>query len=471
MHGLQLAVIKMDIFNNNKINELQTALLNKEAEIRSLSDILENHRKQLKQLMEETNSLTEKNTALVRNIQNLQIVNLKLGAEKAKFEEDYELSQQQFEAELSSLTSSFDQKIIKLNEEHAINLNIAKLTKCKELPNKVESDIQKIIKEKEVGFPWLADALSTFYENIDNIYASYLERKTRPALKQAERIREFAREKAFFKKEFTIMKYTLKYYESLFPWLSEYIGINSDELIKELYSEKIDEQAKDPVLYYIQRGEFNSLNTTERNQKALDRYWSSKKSPWQIGRDYERYIGYLYEKEGYRVQYFGIEKGLEDLGRDLVCVKNNVTEIVQCKYWSKAKNIPIRENHINQLFGTTVKHYMDYNHDNNLHSFLKDYQDGKIVGTMVTSTVLSETALDFCKTLSIKVKQEIDLDFNYPCIKCNINPGTKEKIYHLPIDQQYDKTQIDYSAGEFYAKSVKEAEKRGFRRAFRWMGE
>jgi hypothetical protein len=55
-------------------------------------------------------------------------------------------------------------------------------------------------------------------------------------------------------------------------------------------------------------------------------------------------------------------------------------------------------------------------------------------------------------------------------VKCNINPQTGEKIYHLPFDQQYDRVMIGNVEGEFYAETVAEAESRGFRRAFRWMG-
>lgn len=49
-------------------------------------------------------------------------------------------------------------------------------------------------------------------------------------------------------------------------------------------------------------------------------------------------------------------------------------------------------------------------------------------------------------------------------IKCNVNQGNK--IYHLPFDQQYDRTQI-CKPGEFYAYTVKEAVTAGFRRAYR----
>ena len=55
-------------------------------------------------------------------------------------------------------------------------------------------------------------------------------------------------------------------------------------------------------------------------------------------------------------------------------------------------------------------------------------------------------------------------------IKCNINPASNTKIYHLPFDQQYDKIKVGDQEGELYALTVKEAEKLGFRRAFRWRG-
>jgi hypothetical protein len=58
----------------------------------------------------------------------------------------------------------------------------------------------------------------------------------------------------------------------------------------------------------------------------------------------------------------------------------------------------------------------------------------------------------------------------YPCIKCNVAHLSGEKIYHLPFDQQYDSTVVDNQSGEFYAMTVAEAEGKGFRRAFRWMG-
>ena len=57
---------------------------------------------------------------------------------------------------------------------------------------------------------------------------------------------------------------------------------------------------------------------------------------------------------------------------------------------------------------------------------------------------------------------------DFPMIKCNINNG--DRIYHLPFDQQYYRTQIKLH-GEFYASTVEEAVKAGFRRARRHVFE
>lgn len=59
---------------------------------------------------------------------------------------------------------------------------------------------------------------------------------------------------------------------------------------------------------------------------------------------------------------------------------------------------------------------------------------------------------------------------SYPCIKCNVSRRDGTKIYHLPFDQQYDRTLIEEEKNECYVETVKEAEDLGFRRAFRWHG-
>lgn len=339
----------------------------------------------------------------------------------------------------------------------------------KKYKDEVHELYNSIFKEKTIGFPWLSTALADIYENYDLIFANYLETKARPAYAQARNVKEIAKEKKLFKKEAQVAKYIIEYYESLFPWLQEYVGFNSDELIKSVYSENYIEE--DPVAFYITKSEYENLSVTERNQRALDRYWNRDKDPWQIGRDYERYIGYLYEIKGFKVHYHGIEKIKDDLGRDLICTKGDYIQIVQCKYWSHQKAIPIRENHITQLYGTTIKYFLDFNKASKnpqLSLFPDILKESKISPVLIATTELSNTAKEFAEILNITV-HKIPMDKNYPCIKCNINKQTNERIYHLPFDQQYDHTQIELSKGEMWARTVTEAENNGYRRAYRWI--
>ena len=182
----------------------------------------------------------------------------------------------------------------------------------------------------------------------------------------------------------------------------------------------------------------------------MDNYVANRKSKWQVGRDYEMYIGYLCEQKGYKVEYTGIIQKLEDMGRDLVATKGNEVLIIQCKNWAQEKTI--HEKHIFQLYGTVIMY--------SLNSMLK------VRGVFITTTKLSPTAKRVAEYLGIIVMEQEPLG-EFPRIKCNINRADGEKIYHLPFDQQYDKTVIDAGNGECYALTVAEAESKGYRRAFK----
>lgn len=335
----------------------------------------------------------------------------------------------------------------------------------------VEEAIQNIVKGKTQGFPWLADVISQYYEFRDLKIAEFLQRKLRPAISSAERVKELAHEKREYQKKFIIARNLVKYYEALFPWLSEFVGEDIDEMLIQVTSTIKDNEEEDPVRSYLTLAEYEKLSITERNQRALDRYWKKKKNSWQIGRDYERYIGYLYEKKGYSVYYQGIEKGLEDLGRDLICKMDDRVEIVQCKYWREGRII--HEKHINQLFGTTVEYFIKHrNIQNNLQIdlFPTLLKKQKIISSFITSASLSETAKEFATILGVQVKDQFPF-MQYPSIKCNVSYRDRTKIYHLPFDQQYDRTTIDEERNECYVSTVAEAEQLGFRRAWKWHGQ
>lgn len=246
------------------------------------------------------------------------------------------------------------------------------------------------------------------------------------------------------------IEYQLEYLKTLFP--------NIDAIIETPYCDlSIDFSSHDTIRSYVSDEEYNLLSESECNQLALDRYILSRsKNTWEIGRDYELYVGYEYSTRGYSIDYYGSYMKLNDLGRDLIAKRNDDVLIIQCKCWSKDKII--HEKHIAQLYGT----YICYCLENNI-------SEERVHPVFITSTFLSEQAKSFCNYLKISYKENYPLGV-FPRIKCNIGTdeyGIKSHIYHLPMDQQYDNVKID-KPGEFFAFTVAEAESKGFRRAYKW---
>jgi len=330
-------------------------------------------------------------------------------------------------------------------------------TKKKELAG-YEAVVKQMVKERQMGFPVLAKAYDELFELQDKQIIDFLKYKDKPAVRASDVVSEFAKMRRHALREKRIYQYLVEYHEALYPFLAELREEVADitEEDKITFADYSEEELQDAAIHYLSKDEYRKLSVTERNQLALDRYWKKPKSKWHIGKIYERYIGFLFESENYDVEYVGILKGFEDLGRDVIARKNGETIIIQCKNWAHFKTI--YEKHIFQFFGTVFQ-YKDV------------HPNERVRAIFYTTTQLSELARRFGKELGIEVKEDFRFEQHYPCIKCNINRATKEKIYHLPFDQQYDKTKIIPATGEMYCATVKQAEDLGFRRAFRWHGE
>ncbi len=298
------------------------------------------------------------------------------------------------------------------------------------------------------------------YEN--EKLAKYLRTKKHPARKASEEVKLAKAKAREYKKEVNLARNRVELYESLAPWLIDYTEISLEDMLHSLKEEKKlsaeSNEQEDPVSYYVPKSEWHNLSVSERNQLALERYvLHRKKSLWQIGIDYERFVGYEFEKKGNKVQYHGATEGKLDLGIDLICENEKIVYVVQCKRLSRVKEIPVRENVVAQIYGATQLYKM------------KNKITKNVIPVLVTSYELSDEAKSFAEYLDVQVLSNYILS-DYPMIKCNISNSTGEKIYHLPMDQQYDKVIIGDVDGEFYASTVAEAESKGFRRAYRWKG-
>ena len=311
------------------------------------------------------------------------------------------------------------------------------------------------------GRKWFSELVAEAHMVADQLHEDYLANKVRPAPRAAETVAEFKNKHRELRKKLKYLECQLKTYEEFFPIIEDFGDqILDDDSFLNKGTGQEDIEKVDPVLAFLLPKEFAKLPPVERNQRALDRYRNKNHNRLEIGRFYERYIGYLYEKNGWKVRFSGILEGYEDLGRDLYCFKDGVVEIVQAKNWSKTKLI--REKHIFQLYGSVMQYKLSKKEK-------IEQERLKIKPAFVTTTQLSETAQAVADDLKIRI-DKIELDKNYPMIKGNINKVTREKIYHLPIDQQYDKILIGDEEGEFYFSTTKEAEKEGFRRAWKYRG-
>lgn len=287
--------------------------------------------------------------------------------------------------------------------------------------------------------------------------ANWLKYKPHPALTSAEEVKRMKKLYNQILKKSKEIEYKYEFILSTFPEIEEYVN-NDQELlwIAEHFSYSEIDNLRDRRKDYLSEEEYRRLSEDQRSQLALDRYVQNRsKSKWQIGRDYEMCCAFHLIGKGYLVEMHGIKYQREDLGRDLIAIKQigglfgNEILIIQCKNWSPEHEI--HENIIMQLFGTTIEYQLS-------HESLKS----KITPVLMIPPYsrISKMALSFANKLNIKIERVPFSEF--PRIKCNVNNG--QKIYHLPFDQQYDRTEIKLK-DEFFAHTVAEATSHGFRRA------
>lgn len=203
-----------------------------------------------------------------------------------------------------------------------------------------------------------------------------------------------------------------------------------------------------------ERDKKREFKQKEQEQKRTNRLleYQNKKilSKEEVGFRYERYIGYLLEIKGFRVDYHGILKKKKDRGIDIIATFKKKAYIIQCKRYSKSHEI--HENTITQLIGSVSAFKM------------RHIKYSSVNGILYTSSDnLDEHAKE---TLESHGLQHIvsPYDENYPMVKCNIG-SDGERIYHLPGDALYDRIKIEINKNEFYCKTIEEAEANGFRRA------
>lgn len=345
-----------------------------------------------------------------------------------------------------------------LNQRSALLQEESRIHAADKALRKKEQDFDRLLHDTKQTYPWLAANYADFLSIYDKEIYQQLLNKSRNIEKVKDMKKALKKELRTWRIRAKKAEYQLHFYETLFPWLLDFKEVPPVEAFEYAVSSSAAPQEDQEILKkYLSPEEYTKLSSGERFQLALDRYIEREKSAWEVGIEYERYIGYLCELQGYRVTYSGAIRKLEDMGRDLILEKENKTVLIQCKRWAKDKQI--HEKHVFQLTGSTYEY--QYHHP-----------EREVIGVFVSTASFSPVAAHCAERLNIPLFPETPFNKEYPRIKCNISKGPNgevRKIYHLPMDQQYDTVRIS-SPGEFYAATVQEAEAAGFRRAYRWRG-
>ena len=248
--------------------------------------------------------------------------------------------------------------------------------------------------------------------------------------------------------------------EHLVPWLNDVAFEDAETVANREFLDTSD--SSDPASDWLSKDEWERLSPVDRYQRALDRYSKRRKSNWEVGRDFERFVGFQLEKQGYRVIYHGAIKGFDDFGRDLIATDwTGKVLLVQCKRWSTHKVIP--EAVLFQLFGTTVSYFVEKNGSAPTDLSLIF---NRIEPWLYSTTAVAPRIRDIALVMGVRIKDDVVAD-DWPMVKCNI-ADDGERIYHLPMDQQYDRVEIA-KKGECYVHTVAEAENLRFRRAKKWL--
>ena len=344
-------------------------------------------------------------------------------------------------------------KELALKTERSALTDMKRITDAK--LEKITQTRAEISSSYVAGRKWLAAMITEAEANSDKGLQNYLRYKKRPAPTASDNVKEIAAEKRAWMLQAKVYEYQIKQLEEYFPILAEYGEAILEEMVPNSANLKLDSiDSVDPVLAYLTKAEWDKLNPAAREQLALSRYLERPaKNSWDAGLRYERYLGYLYEKSGWSVDYVGAIKGLEDFGRDLICRKGDECCVVQAKRWNKDRSV-IHMKHVVQLFGTCV--------------LLKSEQSLRTVPKpiLISTAEFAIDAKSVADTLGVVLNVK-PLDKSYPTIKVHAS-RVGEPLYHLPYDQQYDRIKMKLNDGDRYVNTVIEAHKFGARRAMKF---
>lgn len=233
-----------------------------------------------------------------------------------------------------------------------------------------------------------------------------------------------------------------------------YEGHKAHEVHKK-EQQKLDKEFRDWKAQWREIRRKQDIITTETTTSAFPKHshvlkyrneWHSALSKTELGKRYERYCGYLLEKDGWEVEYSGIVRGLKDGGIDLRAFCEGRMIAAQCKFWERKRKI--RSNTISQFIG-------------DLDREMGEHPNLQVIGLFCCKNDNFDTGCKErleSKGIWIHIK---DYDNKYPCVKCIAASG----LYYVPQHRDYDAIAFSIHRGDRHCYDEAEAEKLGFRGA------
>ncbi len=188
----------------------------------------------------------------------------------------------------------------------------------------------------------------------------------------------------------------------------------------------------------------------------------------EAGDRYERYLGYLYERAGWRVEYYGLTEGVANSNRgiDLICEKDGITHFVQTKYWSDGV---VAKTNVNNVIDRIVK---------NMQSIIdKRTIRGDVQAVLAAKPKLSEQVTVYAQEQGVLLLDDLTVQ-PYPLVKCHTGKRGSKK-YFLPYLadknpakyeeirqgawESYDLVRMDMANGDVYVHTIEEAENLGYK--------
>lgn len=188
----------------------------------------------------------------------------------------------------------------------------------------------------------------------------------------------------------------------------------------------------------------------------------------EAGDRYERYLGYLYERAGWQVEYYGLTEGVANSNRgiDLICTKGGAIHFVQTKYWSDG--VAAKTN-INNVIDRIVKNMQNVVEKRRI--------QGNVQAVLAAKPKLSAEVEAYAAEQGVWLLDNLPVQ-PYPLVKCHTGKRGSKK-YFLPFLQDknpakyeeikqgawepYDLVEMNRANGDCYVHTIEEAEALGYK--------